>query len=589
VGNGVQVIDVSNPAASFSVADYFITPILSAYITDVTLIADHLYVATSVGGGDAGGLEVIDVSNPGQPTWAAALDMPDAGGIIPRSSYAYVLRSDRVTTLDVRNPASPQLVGTWGAGLVNPIVLFDHYAYMGSSIFGVSNPAQPVAVGTFEDSFAGKSYGVACNYLYSASRSGPLFWGVGSVGAFDMSNPLQPKRVGSFATFGNAQEVAVQGSYAYVADGWGLKVFEIGNPAKPVFLSGDYSITNENSNAFCVEVTGQYAYVAEWNRWSGGFRFHIMDVIDATAPLRVGGCDISMKPITDHEFAPQVRFVGANAYVVEPSTQWRITPSYLHILDLSNPTQPVLAGKCEIPGTVTAATVAGQEAYVAVAGSQGDLLQAYDLSDPALPRQLGMTNTADCGRDLCVVGRHAYVAITNFVEVFDVSNPTQPALISSCRVGTDARPVGIVNIASDGSYLYLSEQMRDWDDTTEWTSGRLGVFDLRNPANPIRVGGWTITDDHLMGRLTLAGNYAYVADGRWGFKVVRLRDLLTLNAPLLSPEGLALSWAGGPGIKLQKTTSLTNPNWRDVPGSEGVSQIELPCAEAAAFFRLVKP
>jgi hypothetical protein len=249
----------------------------------------------------------------------------------------------------------------------------------------------------------------------------------------------------------------------------------------------------------------------------------------------------------------------------------------------------MLAGKCEIPGTVTAATVAGQEAYVAVAGSQGDLLQAYDLSDPALPRQMGMTNTADCGRDLCVVGRHAYVAIPNFIEVFDVSNPSHPTMVSRCRVGPDAEPVNIVNIASDGSHLYLSEEVRHWVGNTELRSSRFGVMDVRDPANPIRVGGWTITDDHLMGRLTLAGNYAYVADGRWGFKVVRLRDLLTLNAPLLSPEGLALSWAGGPGIKLQKTTSLTNPNWQDVPGSEGVSQIELPCAEAAAFFRLVEP
>jgi hypothetical protein len=181
------------------------------------------------------------------------------------------------------------------------------------------------------------------------------------------------------------------------------------------------------------------------------------------------------------------------------------------------------------------------------------------------------------------------MAILNFVEVFDVSDPVQPRWISRCRVGPDAEPVGIVNLTSDGSYLYLSEEVRHWVGNTEFLSGRLDVVDVRNPANPTRVGSWTIAGDHLMGRLTLAGNYAYVADGQWGFKVVRLRDLLTLNAPLLSPNGLALSWAGGPGIKLQKTTSLTNPNWQTVLGSEGLSQIELPCAEAAAFFRLNKP
>jgi sugar lactone lactonase YvrE len=64
---------------------------------------------------------------------------------------------------------------------------------------------------------------------------------------------------------------------------------------------------------------------------------------------------------------------------------------------------------------------------------------------------------------------------------------------------------------------------------------------------------------------------------------------LRLKSPILNGSVLTLSWNGGPGIKLQKTTNLANPDWQDVPGSEGVSQIELPCAEAAAFFRLVKP
>jgi hypothetical protein len=78
-------------------------------------------------------------------------------------------------------------------------------------------------------------------------------------------------------------------------------------------------------------------------------------------------------------------------------------------------------------------------------------------------------------------------------------------------------------------------------------------------------------------------------DGTWGFKIVRLRDQLALYPPLLSGDTLTLSWTGGPGIKLQKTTNLTTPNWQDVPGSDGVSSLGLPRTDPTAFFRLIQP
>jgi len=64
---------------------------------------------------------------------------------------------------------------------------------------------------------------------------------------------------------------------------------------------------------------------------------------------------------------------------------------------------------------------------------------------------------------------------------------------------------------------------------------------------------------------------------------------LKLNASVPVPNTLTLSWTGGPGIRLQRTSSLTVPEWRDEPGSEGVSHMELPRDTAAAFFRLIRP
>ncbi|MBI2948894.1 MAG: xanthine dehydrogenase family protein molybdopterin-binding subunit [Verrucomicrobia bacterium] len=63
----------------------------------------------------------------------------------------------------------------------------------------------------------------------------------------------------------------------------------------------------------------------------------------------------------------------------------------------------------------------------------------------------------------------------------------------------------------------------------------------------------------------------------------------TLNAPERSGDQLRLTWNGGPGVKLQKSASLNNPVWQDVPDTDGRSSVSLPLADGAAYFRLVKP
>ena len=65
--------------------------------------------------------------------------------------------------------------------------------------------------------------------------------------------------------------------------------------------------------------------------------------------------------------------------------------------------------------------------------------------------------------------------------------------------------------------------------------------------------------------------------------------LLELNVAL-TPTGLRLEWpVTALGSKLQRTASLTNPVWQDVPGSETATTITIPVTDTAEFYRLVKP
>ncbi len=53
---------------------------------------------------------------------------------------------------------------------------------------------------------------------------------------------------------------------------------------------------------------------------------------------------------------------------------------------------------------------------------------------------------------------------------------------------------------------------------------------------------------------------------------------------------MRLDWpAPALGAKLQRTVTLTNPVWQDIPGSETATTVTLPLANAAESLRLVKP
>ena len=49
---------------------------------------------------------------------------------------------------------------------------------------------------------------------------------------------------------------------------------------------------------------------------------------------------------------------------------------------------------------------------------------------------------------------------------------------------------------------------------------------------------------------------------------------------------VTLRWNGALGVKLQHCASVSSAVWVDVPGSDGLSSIELPIGTGNDFFRL---
>jgi hypothetical protein len=60
-----------------------------------------------------------------------------------------------------------------------------------------------------------------------------------------------------------------------------------------------------------------------------------------------------------------------------------------------------------------------------------------------------------------------------------------------------------------------------------------------------------------------------------------------INAGALSGGSLPLSWVGNPAVNLQSSTSLTVPNWTDVPNTLGLYGQTVPASVPQKYYRLV--
>jgi hypothetical protein len=229
-----------------------------------------------------------------------------------------------------------------------------------------------------------------------------------------------------------------------------------------------------------VKVVGNYAYMT-----GGTDGFHVVDVSNPANPVRVGGYGTS-------GVATHVAVSGNYAYVSDYYAGLQVT-------DVSNPTNPVRVGGYDTTnGHVNGVAVSGNYAYVADEGlgvGVGAGLQVIDVSNPTNCVRVGGCAIFGGALRVAVSGNYAYVAdFEAGLHVIDVSNPT-----NCVRVGGYATSGVAYGVAVAGNYAYVADR---------WAG--LQVIDVSNPTSPVRVGGYD-TSWHVC-NMAVSGNYAYVAD-----------------------------------------------------------------------------
>lgn len=227
-----------------------------------------------------------------------------------------------------------------------------------------------------------------------------------------------------------------------------------------------------------------YAYMSNE---SGGMQ--IIDVSNPSLPMLVGGYK-TRTPCRD------TYVVGNYAYLANGV-------GGLGILDVSNVTKPVLVSNIAIDGFCHDVAVSGNYAYLAAAQAG---LQIVDISKMQTPKKIGKYNTAAIARGVCVRDGYAFVVDSTGLKIIDVSNPYGPKLVGSC-----ATPSIAYDIYLAGKYAYIADN-----------SGGLQIIDISNLARPYIVGSYKTNG--IAWDVMVRDNLAFVVCESAGLYVIDVAD-----------------------------------------------------------------
>lgn len=528
-GQGLRVIDVSNPEFPVEVAGYespgeshavtlsgdfiylsdgtqgmrlLFLEAASSSNPDVIEIAEvntpgEVYNVTVIGqtaylADGSNGLRVVSLVNPAQPVDLGWEDTPGtAMDVAVRSDYAYVADGDSgLRVINVIDASRPAEVGALGIpGQARSIYLqVDQSdpgqltAYLaagegGLRVVNVTDPTSPVEIGAFTDYETVLDVEVSGNYAYLMTGT----WGLRIV---DISIPGNIQEVGLYNSPGESLGMTFMNQYAYIADGTrGMRIVDISEPSVPVEV-GFYDIPRV---VMGVTVSGDYAYLTDLER---GFR--IADISDVRRLKQAGHYDQG-SVVVDIDVENDI------AYLAEAAG--------LQTVNVDNVKSPQGQDLLASPGKATSVVVLNDLAYL----TDQDLgLSIIDVEDPSDLELIGSYRTPGSAQDVYVSGSYAYIADGPAgLQIVNVSDPADPKTSSVIDQFQDATSVVVI-----GNFAYLADGPNG-----------IWVIDISKPVTPETVA--FIDTPGFVQDLESSGTYLFVADGEAGVKVVYIMDPLS--------------------------------------------------------------
>lgn len=626
----VRVFDVRSPANPIALPS-----IPSTNSFKATLDGTYLYFS------DESNLRLYDVSNPSAPVPLGSITFRyPVMNIVVSGTYAYIAnRNEGLKIIDTSDPLNLMAIGQYDPGtstgsgtpVANSVALSGNTIFMNSfttnfqsggiDAINVSNPAQPTLLATAPTRGVFLSVTAAGNYAYVAL-------GKEGIEIVDMSSSSQPGVVSHEPTEKFAARFAFAGNHLYLTDGRaGLRVIDISNPSTPTLLktiSTDgptrdvavrdnlafvisnsmdvYNVTDPaNPQLLGREPLGEGTSIAFKNEFGfvSGFRqeLTVYDLTNPADPWDVNYLDYygGFRVRTFGDFA--VLFSG---YITT-------------VVDITTPRVRVL----RLIGTYSQLTsdAARDGQYLFFSRSDGGL-EVADATTPSRLASVAFLDTGGSSSNVFVSGMIAYLASgTAGVQVIDVSTPAAPLLLNTfdtAGVAAEAELKDNYIYIADGTHgLKIIEPLFAYKQTIYFEPPR----EVPISASPLTLeafatSGLPVTFSVRSGPATISGNQLTLTGT--GDVTIRARQAgnsqfavwttdRTITVVSAAPQvgvrestggTLEFFWPTASGYRLQRTDSLTPPNWQDVTEgvvvSGGESRVQVLPTGTEGYYRLVK-
>lgn len=282
----------------------------NSYANNVDVEGGYAFVAAG-----AGGLQVVDVSNPNSPSIVASIDTPGTAIDVKISdNKAFIADGESgLRIIDVSAPLLPISIGSIDTvGIAQDLVVDNNLVYIadgsnGLVIVNASDPANPFIEGHVDTPGTAKGVDVDMARRLAVVADG------NSLRVIDISNISAPAIFGSVGISGDANDVVVRDGYAYVsAYTGGLQVVDFMTPTSPVVVgsSGGVIVCRD------VALSDQFALFAEQLFLNAVPIFNISDPANP-----VFNSIINFSPLGDYagtgiDLTPQYVYFTGESFVV---------------------------------------------------------------------------------------------------------------------------------------------------------------------------------------------------------------------------------------------------------------------------------
>mgnify|MGYP001577524268 FL=1 len=246
--------------------------------------------------------------------------------------------------------------------------------------------------------------------------------------------------------------IDVAGNYAYVASSDSnaqLQVIDITNGADPVLIKSYKlpEVSGSGAVGNSIFYSNSRIYIGTKN--ATGPEFHIIDVSNPLNPIDIGSFEVG----------GDVNEIHVNGDTVYIATS--VNTGELEILDTSNLTSTTKIGYFDAPGGYDGKSVylVGKKVYLGRQTGSGDEFRVIDVSDSSSPQSLGSANIGYDVNNVLVRDYLAFLNVADANQEFQVWNVSDPS--SSTRISSFNFPQVANGIDYEDNLVYVAVRSND--------------------------------------------------------------------------------------------------------------------------------